>query len=98
MAILRDFFGAANDEAALRTLLIELVGFWRGEGISWANLEVAHPVITDLFRQLGLEVLDSRGCRYLFHPNDSISDETWRSWFRSGLDGDYYDLDSPGLS
>jgi hypothetical protein len=98
MAVLRDLFGAFDDEEALRTLLVETMRYWRREGISWANLEVAHPVITALFQRLGLEALDSHGCRYLFHPCQSISDETWRTWFRSGLDGDYFDLNSPGMS
>jgi hypothetical protein len=98
MAVLRDLFGAPNDETALRTLLVETIGHWRREGISWANLEVAHPVVTALFQQLGMEALGSRGCRYLFHPCRSISEEAWRTWFRSGLDGDYYDLNRQGMS
>ena len=91
MAVLRDVFYPQHDEACLRTLLALLIKQWRNQGISWANLEVASPQLTALFTKLGYEALLSQGNRYQIHSELPLTADTVNNWFRSGIDGDYFD-------
>jgi GNAT superfamily N-acetyltransferase len=91
IAVLRDIFYPQDDEACLRTLLALLISHWRDQGISWANLEVASPQLTALFTKLGYEPLSSRGNRYQIFSEQPLADTVLQNWFRSALDGDYFD-------
>jgi GNAT superfamily N-acetyltransferase len=87
MVVLRDVFYPQRDQTCLRTLLALLIEQWRNQGISWANLEVASPQLKALFTQAQL----SQGNRYQIHSAFPLSSGTVDNWFRSGLDGDYFD-------
>ncbi len=91
MVVLRDVFYPQRDQTCLRTLLALLIEQWRNQGISWANLEVASPQLKALFTQLGYEAQLSQGNRYQIYSKFSLSSGTLDNWFRSGLDGDYFD-------
>jgi GNAT superfamily N-acetyltransferase len=91
MGVLRDVFYALDDEPALQTLLYYLFGYWREQGISWGSLEVASPALTGLFRFLGYEAVPSRGNRYMIYRDPPLDDTVLQNWFRSGIDGDYFD-------
>ncbi len=91
MAVLRDVFYPQHDESCLRTLLALLIKQWRDQGISWVNLEVASPQLTALFTKLGYQALPSRGNRYQILSELALTPETVNNWFRSGIDGDYFD-------
>lgn len=92
MTVLRDLFAVSDDDEALRAMIGHLFDCWRGEGITWASFEVAHPRLTALFQTLGFEHVPSIGNRYHIHADHELEDHVWSSWFRSGLDGDYFDL------
>ncbi|AMK76408.1 MULTISPECIES: GNAT family N-acetyltransferase [Methylomonas] len=91
MAVLRDVFYPLDDEPALQTLLYYLFAYWRENGISWGSLEVASPSLTSLFRSLGYEAVPSRGNRYLIYREPPLADNILQNWYRSGIDGDYFD-------
>ena len=91
LAVLRDVFYPLHDETCLQTLLALLIKQWRDQGISWANLEVASPQLTNLFTKLGYEALLSRGNRYQIHSELPLTSTTINNWYRSGIDGDYFD-------
>lgn len=91
LAVLRDVFYPLHDETCLQTLLALLIKQWRDQGISWVNLEVASPQLTALFTKLGYQALPSRGNRYQILSELALTPETVNNWFRSGIDGDYFD-------
>jgi GNAT superfamily N-acetyltransferase len=91
MAVLRDIFYPQQDETCLHSLLALLLSNWRNQGISWASLEVASPQLTALFKTLKYDPLPSHGNRYHIHSKLPLSADTLNNWFRSGLDGDYFD-------
>jgi GNAT superfamily N-acetyltransferase len=91
MAVLRDVFYPLDDEPALQALLYYLFAYWRENGISWGSLEVASPQLTSLFRSLGYEAVPSRGNRYLIYRQPPLADNILQNWYRSGIDGDYFD-------
>ncbi|TPQ28373.1 GNAT family N-acetyltransferase [Methylomonas koyamae] len=91
MAVLRDVFYPPQDEPAIRGLLHHLFAYWRKLGISWGNLEVASPRLTALFRELGYEALSSHGNRYQIYSNPALAENVLTDWYRSGIDGDYFD-------
>ena len=95
MAVLRDIFSALDDHEARNGLLQLLFSRWRKEGISWVSMEVASPWITALFRKLGYEHVPSHGNRYYIHSQTELPAQTIHSWFRSGIDGDYFDMPMP---
>lgn len=96
MAVLRDLFSLRDDDTAREALIDRLLGYWHESGISWASFEIAHPVITSLFRRLGFEHVPSKGSRYHINPASRELGARFRhDWFRSGLDGDYLDVDRP---
>ncbi|MBL1264985.1 GNAT family N-acetyltransferase [Candidatus Methylomicrobium oryzae] len=92
MAVLRDIFYQPSDEVAALGLLYYLINQWRSADISWFNLEVASPPITALFRQLNYEHVPSKGNRYQIFSETPLDPAVLRNWYRSGLDGDYFDL------
>lgn len=94
-AVLRDLFTAADDADARRALLCLLMRHWRRLGMSWVNLELASPQLTPLFAGLGCERLPSIGNRYHLFSQTPLSPQTLGGWFRSGLDGDYFDTRPP---
>lgn len=91
IAVLRDVFYPLDDEPALLAMLYHLFGYWRESGISWGSLEVASPSLTSLFRRLGYEAVPSRGNRYLIYREPPLADAVLQNWYRSGIDGDYFD-------
>ncbi|BBL60303.1 GNAT family N-acetyltransferase [Methylomonas koyamae] len=91
MAVLRDVFYLPQDEPAIRGLLYHVFAYWRKNGISWGNLEVATPRLTALFKELGYEALGSHGNRYQIYSNPPLPDAVLSEWYRSGIDGDYFD-------
>jgi len=91
MAVLRDIFYPQHDETYLLTLLALLIKQWRAQGISWANLEVTSAQLKTIFTKLGYNTLHSQGNRYQIHSAFPLSSGTVDNWFRSGLDGDYFD-------
>ena len=91
MAVLRDVFYPLDDEPALLALLGRLFGYWRDQGISWGSLEVASPQLTALFQRLGYEAVASRGNRYVIFSEPPLADSVLQNWYRSGIDGDYFD-------
>ena len=94
-AVLRDLFVVHDDQEALRTLLLLLVGHWRKQGMSWANMEVASGQLTPLFALLGYERVPSIGNRYHVYSRQALKQEILDGWLRSGLDGDYFDTRPP---
>lgn len=94
-AVLRDLFGAIDDDESLRAFLALAIQHWRSLGISWVNLEVASHRLTRLFATLGCEQMPSIGNRYHVHSRQALSQEVLDGWFRSGLDGDYFDIRAP---
>jgi GNAT superfamily N-acetyltransferase len=96
MAVLRDIFSAIDDHEARYGLFQLLLGRWRKEGISWVSMEVASPWITALFRELGYEHVPSHGNRYYIHSQTALPPQTIHNWYRSGIDGDYFDMPMPG--
>ena len=91
MAVLRDVFYPLDDEPALRSLFYHLFAYWRENGISWGSLEVASPQLTSLFRSQGYEALSSHGNRYQIYSQQPLADKVLQGWYRSGIDGDYFD-------
>lgn len=91
MAVLRDVFYPLDDEPALRALLYHLFAYWRDANISWASLEVASPQLTSLFRNLGYQAVPSHGNRYQIYSEPPLADAVLQNWYRSGIDGDYFD-------
>ncbi|MDO9315427.1 MAG: hypothetical protein Q7T97_12860 [Burkholderiaceae bacterium] len=94
-AVLRDLFLDNYDEAALRAFLFLAVRNWRSTGMTWVSLEVASNRLTPLFQSLGYEPIPSNGNRYQVHSQSTLSQEAIHGWFRSGLDGDYFDTRPP---
>ncbi len=94
-AVLRDLFVAHDDDAALRALMLLLIRHWRRAGVTWANLELASNRLTPLFASLGYEPIPSVGNRYHVHSRQTLKRATIDGWFRSGLDGDYFDTRPP---
>ena len=92
MAVLRDLFSEVDDDDARKALLSALFETWRRNGISWASLEVAHPSVTGLFKSMGYEHIPSKGGRYHISAAKPLDERIKADWFRSGLDGDYFDL------
>ena len=92
MVVVRDIFYPINDEVAVRALLYLLIEKWRKTNISWISLEVASPPLTALFCSLGYEAVPSRGNRYQIFNESNIDSKILANWYRSGLDGDYFDL------
>lgn len=91
MAVLRDIFYPQTEQDTVKTLLALLFEHWRQQGISWANLEVASPQLSALFKSLGYESLPSRGNRYQIYSNPPLTETVLQNWFRSAIDGDYFD-------
>lgn len=94
-AVLRDLFVAIDDDDAVRAFLALAIQHWRDLGITWVNLEVASNRLTRLFASLGCEQMPSIGNRYHVHSRQALSQEVLDGWFRSGLDGDYFDIWAP---
>lgn len=94
-AALRDLFVPYDDDEALRASLFLLIRHWRRLGVTWANLELASDRLTPLFASLGYETIASVGNRYHVHSQQTLKPATARGWFRSGLDGDYFDIRPP---
>jgi GNAT superfamily N-acetyltransferase len=94
-AVLRDLFVPHDDEEALRALVFLAIRYWRRQGMTWVNLEVASDHLTRLFTSLGYEHIPSVGNRYHVHCHRALSREVITGWFRSGLDGDYFDTRPP---
>jgi hypothetical protein len=92
MAVLRDVFCIKEDTEALRRILQLLFAHWRKKGITWVSLEFASPWITALFREIGFEHVPSHGNRYYVSSQFPIAAPILCNWFRSGIDGDYFDL------
>lgn len=90
-AVLRDLFCAKDDEEGLRAALFLIIRHWRRLGMTWVSLEVASKRLTRLFESLGYERQPSIGNRYHLHSRQVLKRETLADWFRSGLDGDYFD-------
>ena len=90
-AVLRDLFVAGDDDQALRAFLVHAIRHWRDSGMTWASLEVASIRLTSLFASLGFERLPSVGNRYHIHSTQGLRTHSIDGWFRSGLDGDYFD-------
>lgn len=91
-AVVRDLVYPADDEAALKALLGLLTRQWRADGISWVQLEVTSPRLEQLFHALEFAPVPSNGNRYQVHGDASQDKQVFDHWFRSGLDGDYFDL------
>lgn len=91
MAVLRDVFYRLDDGEALPALLYRLYAYWREIGMTWINLEVAAPWLTPVFRDLGYEALPSQGNRYHVFSEPPLPAAVIEGWYRSGLDGDYFD-------
>ena len=94
-AVLRDLVVPEDDVAAQDAFLREAILHWRRRGMSWASLEVASPRLTQRFAELGFERLPSIGNRYHVHAQPPLAPSTLTGWFRSGLDGDYFDTRAP---
>jgi GNAT superfamily N-acetyltransferase len=94
-AVLRDLFVAVDDDVALDAFLRQAILHWRRCGLAWANLEVASPHMTQRFRAAGYEHVPSIGNRYHVHSRQPLAESTAGQWFRSGLDGDYFDTRMP---
>lgn len=94
-AVLRDLFVASDDDEALRAFMVHVIQHWGRSGITWASLEVACPRLTKLFESLGYERIPSRGNRYYIYSRSGLRTQTAAGWFRSGLDGDYFDTRPP---
>lgn len=92
MAVLRDLFCDTPDPELPVMLLAQLIARWREAGLSWASLEVSGGSITDAFRALGLEHVPSKGNRYQMHSSEPLGQDVLCGWYRSALDGDYFDL------
>jgi len=90
-AVLRDLFVPSDDGEALRAFLLLAIRHWRRLGVTWANLEVASDRLTGVFASLGFQRIPSVGNRYHIHSQLPLDRETLAKWFRSGLDGDYFD-------
>ena len=91
-AVLRDLMWPADEDDTVRRLLKLLVAHWRSTGITWVSLEVSSEPLAKLFRALGYTSLPSNGNRYWIHSNTPLAEPVRRQWFRSGLDGDYFDV------
>ena len=91
-AVLRDLIWPADEDDTLRRLLKLLMAHWRSTGITWVSLEVSSEPLAKLFRALGYAPLPSNGNRYWIHSNTPLAEPVRRQWFRSGLDGDYFDV------
>ena len=92
MAVLRDIFHPLNDKNAYNALLFLLIEMWREMGITWVSLEIASPTLTNLFYDLKFDHIPSRGNRYQIISKNPIDPAILQNWYRSGLDGDYFDL------
>lgn len=95
-AVLRDLFVAGDDDEALRAFLAHSIRHWRDRGMTWASLEVASVRLTSFFASLGFERLPSNGNRYYIHSPQGLPTHSIDGWFRSGLDGDYFDTRPAG--
>lgn len=94
-AVLRDLFVPNDDDEALRSLMFLAIRHWRRQGMTWASLEVASDRLTPLFAAQGFERVPSNGNRYHVHSRHPLRQATLDGWFRSGLDGDYFDTRPP---
>ena len=90
-AVLRDLFVPENDDLAMRTIIHLAIRQWRRLGMTWVSLEVASTWLTRHFTSLGFEPIPSNGNRYHIHSRQAFDRATLEGWFRSGLDGDYFD-------
>lgn len=90
-AVVRDLFVADDDDEALSALLVLIIRHLRRRGVTWVNLELASRRLTLLFESLGLEPIVSNGNRYHVHSQTALDSAVIDGWFRSGLDGDYFD-------
>ncbi len=91
-AVLRDVLVLRSDEDATRGLFAELFQHWRRDGYTWVRFEVSSPGLERLYIELGLEPVHSHGNRYWIHADPPLPSEIIDNWFRSGLDGDYFDF------
>lgn len=91
-AVLRDLVVPWAEPLLAGRMLRLLVAHWRGLGISWASLEVTSTCLQQLFRAQGYVQVPSNGNRYHIHSSNPVPDSAWQGWFRSGLDGDYFDV------
>lgn len=92
MIHLRDLFCPANEETIIQAILYLLFEKWRNQGISWVSFELASPQLTKLFKANGYSWIPSKGNRYFIHSNPPLDKKALDCWYRSGLDGDYFDL------
>ena len=93
-AVLRDVLVCRSDEEAVRGLFAELLLYWRRDGFTWARFEVSSTALERLYCEMGLDAVHSHGNRYWIHAHPSLASEITNDWFRSGLDGDYFDCGS----
>lgn len=91
-AVLRDLLVPADDVEAQRAALSLLLQAWREEGFGWASIEVASPTLSRLWQDQGLEAVPSHGNRYHVHADPPLPRSVLDGWFRSALDGDYFDI------
>lgn len=92
VAVLRDWMVPPDDSRAANAMLRLLIGHWRELGLTWASLEVTSPQLERFFREQGYEHVPSHGNRYHIHSQPALEARVYDNWFRSGLDGDYFDL------
>ena len=92
VAVLRDLGIPADSEALAGPLLRLLIDHWRQRGCTWVSFEVTSPALDRLYRTHGFEHVPSRGNRYHVHGLPAADTPLAENWFRSGLDGDYFDL------
>lgn len=91
-AVLRDVVVPRSDGAAQHGLLITLLRHWRETGYTWARFEVSSAPLERLYRSMGFDPVASHGNRYWIHADPPLPTQVKDDWFRSGLDGDYFDF------
>jgi hypothetical protein len=89
--VLRDVVCPKSDRDVMLHLLGRLLGLWRRQGLSWASLEASSPALDRCYKEAGCVPVPSNGNRYYVHADPPLAMATCDDWFRSGLDGDYFD-------
>lgn len=93
VASLRDILCPRHEPETLAALTAALLGHWRRAGLSWASVEVSSPDLLAPFVAARFTPVASNGNRYWIAGHDTLSEATLAQWFRSGLDGDYFDIE-----
>lgn len=92
-ASLRDILCPGDEAETLVALTGSLLAQWRDEGLSWASIEVSSPRLRRFFSESGFTPVSSNGNRYWVAGHDALPVATLDAWYRSGLDGDYFDIE-----